>query len=41
MEGRRPPRLDELDLKIISHLQEDGRMPASELAKRLNQPENT
>ena len=37
----RTSRLDELDLKIISHLQENGRIPISELAKRLNQPENT
>jgi len=37
----RAPKLDELDLKIISHLQQDGRMPVAELAKRLNQPENT
>jgi Lrp/AsnC family transcriptional regulator for asnA, asnC and gidA len=34
-------KLDELDLKIISHLQENGRVPVAELAKRLNQPENT
>jgi len=34
-------KIDELDLKIISHLQENGRVPVAELAKRLNQPENT
>jgi Lrp/AsnC family transcriptional regulator for asnA, asnC and gidA len=34
-------KIDELDLKIISHLQENGRIPVAELAKRLNQPENT
>jgi Transcriptional regulators len=34
-------KIDELDLKIISHLQENGRIPIAELAKRLNQPENT
>ncbi len=39
-DGMRAPKLDELDLKIISHLQEDGRVPVAELAKRLNQPEN-
>jgi Lrp/AsnC family transcriptional regulator for asnA, asnC and gidA len=37
----RSPKIDELDLKIISHLQENGRIPIAELAKRLNQPENT
>jgi Lrp/AsnC family transcriptional regulator for asnA, asnC and gidA len=37
----RSPKIDELDLKIISHLQENGRIPVAELAKRLNQPENT
>jgi Lrp/AsnC family transcriptional regulator for asnA, asnC and gidA len=37
----RSPRIDELDLKIISHLQENGRIPVAELAKKLNQPENT
>jgi len=39
--GMKAPKLDELDLKIISHLQENGRIPIAELAKRLNQPENT
>jgi Lrp/AsnC family transcriptional regulator for asnA, asnC and gidA len=34
-------KIDELDLKIISHLQENGRIPVAELAKKLNQPENT
>jgi Lrp/AsnC family transcriptional regulator for asnA, asnC and gidA len=37
----RSPKIDELDLKIISHLQENGRISVAELAKRLNQPENT
>jgi Lrp/AsnC family transcriptional regulator for asnA, asnC and gidA len=37
----RSPKIDELDLKIISHLQENGRIPVAELAKKLNQPENT
>jgi Lrp/AsnC family transcriptional regulator for asnA, asnC and gidA len=37
----RSPKIDELDLKIISHLQENGRIPIAELAKKLNQPENT
>jgi Lrp/AsnC family transcriptional regulator for asnA, asnC and gidA len=37
----RSPKIDELDLKIISHLQENGRVPVAELAKKLNQPENT
>jgi Lrp/AsnC family transcriptional regulator for asnA, asnC and gidA len=41
MMGMKAPKLDELDLKIISHLQENGRIPIAELAKRLNQPENT
>jgi Lrp/AsnC family transcriptional regulator for asnA, asnC and gidA len=39
--GMKSPKIDELDLKIISHLQENGRVPVAELAKRLNQPENT
>ena len=37
----RSPKIDELDLRIISHLQENGRIPVAELAKKLNQPENT
>jgi Lrp/AsnC family transcriptional regulator for asnA, asnC and gidA len=41
VKGQRLQPPDELDLKIISHLQENGRIPVAELAKRLNQPENT
>lgn len=34
--GNIPPRLDEIDLQIIKFLNDDGRTPFSQIAKRLN-----